>query len=836
MKKLLYIIVFVIMISYAGVVAADGNLIPNPGFEEGSKQNVYFWTKHKWDQNAGVTEFEWDSSHKHSGMKSVKITNNKPNDARYKQVVSAEPNSYYKISCWVRTEDVGSKKGANISVENIIHTSIDVKGTSSGWQYLELYGRTGPQQKSFTVTVGLGGYGSINTGRAWFDDVTVQKTDTVPVDKNAVNFYRTENSSSDSGSSNTNSIGIIVLAILALLSIAAVVMIFRGNKTAPADNAGKTGKPSGNSISSSESKFTIDKRDIIIMACMTLVYTIIALVNLGSFKVPETGWKPTKPGESFVIDLGEKRDISRIYYYQGHGDGWNIDGSYRIEYADESETFKSLASFKKNDFYKWNYINVTMKTDKLKIITDKPGGTLKEIGIFEKGHKTALRNIKIISKNVDPNDEGKVEYLFDESKIIEYRPSFKTSTYFDEIYHVRTAFEHMHRLEPYENTHPPLGKILISIGIYLFGMNAFGWRVAGALFGAAMIPAMYLFGKKIFGSWFYGFCTAYLIMFDFMHFSQTRIATIDVYATFFIILMYYYMYDYFMNKSYELGYRQSLRPLFFSGLYFGAGVACKWISIYAGAGLAVLFFAAKYLEYMEYSRCTKDRKYRKTKWVKNFIPYYVTRTMLYCVLFFVIIPAIIYVLSYIPFMLVHGPGHGLKEVWSLQSHMFNYHSKLVASHSFSSPWYQWPVMYRPTWFYSGRDMPQGITSTIVSMGNPAIWWIGIVTFISSIYIAFKKRDKKIVVVFVAMAFQYLPWILVSRITWIYHFFSSVPFVILTIVYVLKYLMEEYSAKYSVYIYLGIVLLLFVLFYPAISGMLVPVDYINRLKWFDSWVF
>lgn len=31
---------------------------------------------------------------------------------------------------------------------------------------------------------------------------------------------------------------------------------------------------------------------------------------------------------------------------------------------------------------------------------------------------------------------------------------------------------------------------------------------------------------------------------DFMHFAQTRIATIDVYITFFIILMYYFMYDY----------------------------------------------------------------------------------------------------------------------------------------------------------------------------------------------------------------------------------------------------------------------------------------------------
>jgi len=41
------------------------------------------------------------------------------------------------------------------------------------------------------------------------------------------------------------------------------------------------------------------------------------------------------------------------------------------------------------------------------------------------------------------------------------------------------------------------------------------------------------------------------MMFDFMHFSQTRIATIDSYVTLFVILMYYHMYDYFINKSYN---------------------------------------------------------------------------------------------------------------------------------------------------------------------------------------------------------------------------------------------------------------------------------------------
>ena len=57
------------------------------------------------------------------------------------------------------------------------------------------------------------------------------------------------------------------------------------------------------------------------------------------------------------------------------------------------------------------------------------------------------------------------------------------STYFDEIYHARTAYEHIHGIRPYENTHPPLGKILIGIRIRLFGMTPFGWRFIGTLLG-----------------------------------------------------------------------------------------------------------------------------------------------------------------------------------------------------------------------------------------------------------------------------------------------------------------------------------------------------------------
>lgn len=836
MKRRVFLLAAVLaLIIHIPVFAEGNNLVRNPGFEEGTPADIYFWMTGMWDTKAGATEFKLDDTQKHSGAKSVCIINNSANDSRYRQEVKVKPNTYYKLSCWIKAENVtATGRGANISTESIFETSRDIKGTNSEWEYVELYGKTGGSQQSVNITLGLGGYDGPNTGKAWFDDVAVEELTALPSGKAAVNLFQ-DNTDIAGKPDNGGTAAWIIFALLSLLLAAGLVYYARKARKAGAPDAAvsKAGSRTGaNEIKIF--KLQLDRKDIIIMASMTLVYAVIALVNLGSFDVPKTSWKAANPGESFVIDLGGEADVSRIYYYSAAG-----EGRYRVEFLDnKTGKYSPLTTIEKKDFYAWKYVTVGARTSRLKVIVDNPGGTLNEMGIFAGESQKPLSGIRIAERNVDSKDQGTLENLFDEQNIIEYRPSFMTGTYFDEIYHARTAYEHIHKMEPYESTHPPLGKLLIAVGILIFGMNTFGWRIVGMLFGAAMIPLMYLFGKKLFEQRFYGFCAAFLMMFDFMHFVQTRIATIDTYGTFFVILMYYYIYDYYMNKSYALGFKKSLKPLFLSGLFFGIGAASKWVCLYGAGGLALLLALAKYSEYRDYVKAS-NKKSAKAGWVKNFIPLYMNGTAVYCVLFFIAIPAIIYIASYIPFMMVPGPGHGLKDVFTYQVNMFNYHKNLVADHYFKSPWYQWPFMWKPIWLYAGAGLSEGKVSSIVSMGNPAIWWAGIVAFVAAIYIAAVRKDKKMMVVFTAAAFQYVPWMFISRITFIYHFFSTVPFMILAIVYVIKYVLENYpQAKYMVYGYLALVILLFIMFYPILSGMQVDRSYVeNCLRWFkDRWIF
>ena len=82
-------------------------------------------------------------------------------------------------------------------------------------------------------------------------------------------------------------------------------------------------------------------------------------------------------------------------------------------------------------------------------------------------------------------------------------------------------------------------------------MCPFGWRIIGTIFGILMIPAMYLFGKRFFNKTYLATICCLFFTFDFMHFAQTRIATIDVYVTLFVILMYYFMYKYYAIIFYD---------------------------------------------------------------------------------------------------------------------------------------------------------------------------------------------------------------------------------------------------------------------------------------------
>ncbi|WP_150271926.1 glycosyltransferase family 39 protein [Paenibacillus tepidiphilus] len=590
-------------------------------------------------------------------------------------------------------------------------------------------------------------------------------------------------------------------------------------------------------------KRLLTRRDWIIMLAITAVYAALALTNLGSTKSPETIWRPAAAGDSFVVDLGQSRQLERVNIFGGVG-----TGKFKLEFSQTPDAWGSPLDVNEEVgnvlIWKSQQLNVPARYVKLTVGT--PGFILHEMAFYEQGGGRTPLPVAAVTPETGTAQEGSPANLFDEQSIIPEYAGFMNSTYFDEIYHARTAYEHAHGIVAYENTHPPLGKVLISVGMELFGVNPFGWRIIGTLFGVAMLPLIYMMGKRLFHKTLYAALAAGLFALDFMHFTQTRIATIDVYGVFFIMLMFYFMQRYVTMNFYREPLRKTLLPLFWSGLFFGIGVASKWIVLYGGAGLAIMLFLSLFERYREYKAAGRvlaegngdaDLKVGLRKadrfWKNTII------TLVSCVGFFVVIPAVVYALSFIPVLSVTAEGYTFKGLIDAQKNMYNYHSQLVATHPFASSWWEWPFMKRPVWFYSGGEgLPDGRVSSIVTIGNPLIWWTGIFAMLAALWLIIKRREKNLYMLWIGFFSQYVPWMLVPRETFLYHYFAMVPFMILAIVYIMKLLEDRFAEmKYVRYTYVAVAAVLFIMFYPVLSGMEVNRGYVTDiLRWFPSWVF
>ncbi len=574
-----------------------------------------------------------------------------------------------------------------------------------------------------------------------------------------------------------------------------------------------------------EEKKYIHKKDWLIMLIIAGVYSIFAFTNLGSFDVPKSGVKLTQPA---LIEFETPVDISKMRYYADYGDGimdieYSKDGVNYERYVSEEDG--GSVNHQKHQLYQWLTVPITTNAQYFRIIPKSEYINLLEWSFIDaKG--------EVITPKTTNTPE-----LFDEQAFAPKETTYMTEFYFDEIYHVRTAYENIHGIEPYEISHPPLGKILLSLGIQLFGMNGFGWRFMGTLTGVLMLFVIYIFAKLFLKQTKYATFATILFAVDFMHFTQTRIGTIDSYSILFIMLMYLFMFMYSKTNFNMQKLSKTLIPLFLCGLFFGIGAATKWLCIYSGPGLLLIFVMIMHKRYKEYKYAQTDEKYSSI--AKNYKSNLI-KTLLWCVLFFLGIPAIIYLLSYIPYTTVtQGNAYTFTNIIENQKYMLNYHAYLNPDvvHPFASKWYTWPLTIRPILYYH-QIYADGTISNITSMGNPLIWWTGLISMFAVAVLAIKKKVKgfSLLIIAIAMLNQFVPWTLISRELFIYHYFATVPFMIILLVYWLKYLEKFKYGKIFGIAFVCACIVMFAVFYPIASGVRVSEDYLNGIRWLESWPF
>lgn len=543
-----------------------------------------------------------------------------------------------------------------------------------------------------------------------------------------------------------------------------------------------------------KNKFT--RHDLILCFMLTILCLFLDFYKLGNSIGIDSF--TSMGGNTAYLEIDENQEVSSVRIFCGVG-----EGDYIIDSSNDGIKYETNATFNQN-------YNTVLKWNDIEIANNSFG---KYIRVYANGN-VYLGELFFLNNEdeIITYSSSKKEFNDEQNKFEKYT-DYLNSAYFDEIYHPRTAWEHLNGIYPYETSHPPLGKILIALGISIFGMSPFGWRFSGTLFGVIMIPVIYYFLKYLFQSTRVACCSTLIFATDFMHFVQTRIATIDTYAVFFIVAMYLFMYLYINTTS--------KKHLALSGIFFGFGAASKWTCIYAGAGLAIIWLI-----------------YCLENWqnTKKFI-----NEILFCIPFFIIIPSIIYYLSYIPFGIANNASlFSLKYfqmVKNNQIFMYNYHSNLVAEHPYSSTWYQWIFDIRPILYYL-QYYSDGTRSSFGAFNNPVLCWGGIICIVFLLFLWIIKNDKISRFIIIGYLSQLVPWIFVKRLTFEYHYFACTVFLVLAFGYIMK-IIEINVKHHKIYNY-GITLLsiaIFILFYPAISGKPINNDLGNKiLGWLPTWPF
>ena len=585
------------------------------------------------------------------------------------------------------------------------------------------------------------------------------------------------------------------------------------------------------------------KRDAIAALMITVVYAVTAFAHLGDLEAPQNP-RDFGDGKAQTFVLSEEIQVSKIWYFCGLG-----TGKYQIEISTDGVEWLSLWQRKddpedadKVTGYYWadpegygaSYA-VTQNYNQLfkwnEVVIDNPQ-YIRYLRITGQANKGLLELDELAFFDMEGNFvdlSDATNPLFDEQGLVPEAITYMNSAYFDEIYHPRTAYEHIRGIYPYEVTHPPLGKLIMSIGIRLFGMTPFGWRFMGTLFGVGMLPLLYVFLKNLFGRTSIAVCGTILLAADFMHLTQTRLATIDTYAFFFILLMYWFMYRWLALPA-GSSFKTCALPLFLSGLFWGIGAASKWTVIYGCTGLVVLYFIGLYQKVRDWPAEQPGR----VKWVFQILGF--------SVLVFAVIPAAIYTLSYLPYAMAEGDTSltGLiGAMWENQKYMLSYHSGVTDSHPYSSRWYQWLFDIRPILYYMDNDVA-GYTTRFAAFVNPVVCWGGLLAVASCAVQAVRRRCARALFIFIGYLAQLVPWFFIGRITFAYHYFPSVLFLVLALCYVFHTLAEREEMvnwKPAMFAVTGGAVGLYALFYPVLVGIQIPTWYSNNvLGWFPSWPF
>jgi len=184
-------------------------------------------------------------------------------------------------------------------------------------------------------------------------------------------------------------------------------------------------------------------------------------------------------------------------------------------------------------------------------------------------------------------------------------------------------------------------------------------------------------------------------------------------------------------------------------------------------------------------------------------------------------PLLIYLLSYSQFFL---QGHTLDQFKQLHQQIYWYQTNLSATHDYQSSAWQWPLLVRPVWFHV--DYQLNTIANIYNLGNPAIFWGGL---ISLIYLFTQKLTSKIKYLLACYFLLFFPFVFSPRIMFLHHYLPALSFLSLIIAQAI------HNHKKLTFYFLVLTTILFLFFYPINTAINLPQNLLFKYWfWLPTW--
>ncbi len=439
--------------------------------------------------------------------------------------------------------------------------------------------------------------------------------------------------------------------------------------------------------------------------------------------------------------------------------------------------------------------------------------------------------------------------------------------------------------------HPEVGKWMIAVGEWLFGMTPFGWRFSAAATGTLMVLVMCRLVRRLTGSTLMGCVAGVLLALDGLHFVMSRFALLDIFLAFWLLCATHCLVADRDWARLKLGRRHETSPAvadngfgpvrgfllrpwrLAAGVCFGLAAGTKWSAVFVLLGFGALVWAW-------------DSGLRRSVGVR-WAPLKSLLVDIVPSLFSVVLVALtVYLVSWLGFLThaqkfedafghaanpddwtwssvndhptnaVEGALHDVDVLWNFHKEIYDFHTGdylKSQTHPFQSHPGGWLFINRPLGIdatsgddqvVAGCPVGQDCVKQVLAIGTPLLWWGGVLALFVGLSYWLTRRDWRFGIPLVGVLTTWLPWFRYDdRQIFYYYAVATVPFTVIAVTLVLAKIWgradpsgrRRLVGAIAVGAFVAAVAWNFVYFYPILTDRVISNDAWQNRMWLTHWI-